>query len=333
MAKKQEEKEEQDSLELALKSIEKDFGAGSVIADGSFVNIPRQKTGSLGLDIITGGGWGVGKMVELVAPEATGKTSLCIHTMIQAQKDQPKRRVVMIDMEHAFDKYYAQNLGLDTDKLLIAQPSHAEEALEIAERLISSGKVSVCVVDSVASLVPKAEVEGEMGDNQMGLQARLMSKACRKLTGIVNKTGTVLMWTNQIREKIGVMYGSNETTPGGNALKFFASTRVDMRKKMGEKTKDGSVHYNKVTLKTIKNKLAPPFQETKFDIVFGEGIDLISELVYYGVKSGVLSLNGSWYSYEDVKLGQGEPAAKEILRDNPELCEEIEAKIRDVYEI
>jgi recombination protein RecA len=333
MAKKQEEKEEQDSLELALKSIEKDFGAGSVIADGSFVNIPRQKTGSLGLDIITGGGWGVGKMVELVAPEATGKTSLCIHTMIQAQKDQPKRRVVMIDMEHAFDKYYAQNLGLDTDKLLIAQPSHAEEALEIAERLISSGKVSVCVVDSVASLVPKAEVEGEMGDNQMGLQARLMSKACRKLTGIVNKTGTVLMWTNQIREKIGVMYGSNETTPGGNALKFFASTRVDMRKKMGEKTKDGSVHYNKVTLKTIKNKLAPPFQETRFDIVFGEGIDLISELVYYGVKSGVLELNGSWYSYEGTKLGQGEPAAKEILRDNPELCEEIETKIRGVYEI
>jgi recombination protein RecA len=239
----------------------------------------------------------------------------------------------MIDMEHAFDKYYAQNLGLDTDKLLIAQPSHAEEALEIAERLISSGKVSVCVIDSVASLVPKAEVEGEMGDNQMGLQARLMSKACRKLTGVVNKTGTVLMWTNQIREKIGVMYGSNETTPGGNALKFFASTRVDMRKKMGEKAKDGSVHYNKVTLKTIKNKLAPPFQETKFDIVFGEGIDLISELVYYGVKSGVLELNGSWYSYEGTKLGQGEPAAKEILRDNPELCEEIETKIRGVYEI
>jgi len=332
MAKKKNE-DEVDELALALAGIEKTFGQGSVISDGTIISVARQKTGSLGLDIITGGGWGIGKMVEIIAPESTGKTTICIHTMVQAQKDQPDKRVLMIDMEHAFDKVYAESLGLNTNSLLISQPDNGEQALEIAERLISSGKVSVCVIDSVASLTPKAEIEAEMGDNQMGLQARLMSKACRKLTGIVNKTGTVLLWTNQIREKIGVMWGNNETTPGGNALKFFASTRIDMRRRMGDKAKDGEVHYNRVTLKTIKNKLAPPFQKTEFDIVFGEGIDFISEILYYGTKVGLIQLNGSWFSYGDVKLGQGETNTKDLLRDNPELVEELESKIREHYGI
>jgi recombination protein RecA len=325
--------EEKDPLLDVLASMDKRFGKGAVIVGDTVIQTERQSTGSLGIDIITGGGWGKGRMVEIFGPESSGKTTLCIHTMIQAQKDSPEKRVAFIDAEHAFDRNYAENLGLDMSQVIISQPDSGEQALEIAEALIASGKISVCIIDSVAALTPKAEIEGEMGDSKMGLHARLMSQACRKLTGVVSKTNTVLLWTNQIRMKIGVMFGSPETVPGGEALKFYASTRIDIRKSKGDEDKDGNVINSHVKVKTIKNKLAPPFQVTKFDIVFGEGIDRSSEILAIGEDIGIIEKKGSWFNYGDTKLGQGGVNVKQLLKDNPELSEEIEIKIREYFNI
>ena len=325
--------EEKDPLLDVLASMDKRFGKGAVIVGDTVIQTERQSTGSLGVDIITGGGWGRGRMVEIFGPESSGKTTLCIHTMIQAQKDNPNKRVAFIDAEHAFDRNYAEHLGLDMSQVIISQPDSGEQALEIAEALIASGKISVCVIDSVAALTPKAEIEGEMGDSKMGLHARLMSQACRKLTGVVNKTNTVLLWTNQIRMKIGVMFGSPETVPGGEALKFYASTRIDIRKSAGDKDDDGNVINSHVKVKTIKNKLAPPFQLTTFDIVFGEGIDRSSEILAIAESLSIIEKKGSWFNYGETKLGQGGGNVKQLLRDNPELSEEIEAKIREHFNI
>jgi recombination protein RecA len=325
--------EEKDPLLDVLSSMDKRFGKGAVIVGDTVIQTERQSTGSLGVDIITGGGWGRGRMVEIFGPESSGKTTLCIHTMIQAQKDDPNKRVAFIDAEHAFDRNYAEHLGLDMSQVIISQPDSGEQALEIAEALIASGKISVCVIDSVAALTPKAEIEGEMGDSKMGLHARLMSQACRKLTGVVNKTNTVLLWTNQIRMKIGVMFGSPETVPGGEALKFYASTRIDIRKSAGDKDDAGNVINSHVKVKTIKNKLAPPFQLTTFDIVFGEGIDRSSEILAIGENLGIIEKKGSWFNYGETKLGQGGGNVKQLLKDNPELSEEIEAKIREHFNI
>jgi recombination protein RecA len=325
--------EEKDPLLDVLASMDKRFGKGAVIVGDTVIQTERQKTGSLGMDIITGGGWGKGRMVEIFAPESSGKTTLCIHTMIQAQKDNPDKRVAFIDAEHAFDRNYAEHLGLDMSQVIISQPDSGEQALEIAEALIASGKISVCVIDSVAALTPKSEIEGEMGDSKMGLHARLMSQACRKLTAVVSKTNTVLLWTNQIRMKIGVMFGSPETVPGGEALKFYASIRVDMRKSKGDDDSDGNRINSKVKAKTVKNKLAPPFQVTEFDIVFGEGIDRASEILAIAENLGIIKKGGSWFSYGDTKLGQGAANVKELLRDNIELCDEIENTIRQHFNI
>lgn len=325
--------EEKDPLLDVLASMDKRFGKGAVIVGDTVIQTERQSTGSLGVDIITGGGWGRGRMVEIFGPESSGKTTLCIHTMIQAQIDNPNKRVAFIDAEHAFDRNYAEHLGLDMSQVIISQPDSGEQALEIAEALIASGKISVCVIDSVAALTPKAEIEGEMGDSKMGLHARLMSQACRKLTGVVNKTNTVLLWTNQIRMKIGVMFGSPETVPGGEALKFYASTRIDIRKSAGDKDDAGNVINSHVKVKTIKNKLAPPFQLTTFDIVFGEGIDRSSEILAIAENIGVIEKKGSWFNYGETKLGQGGGNVKQLLKDNPELSEEIEAKIREHFNI
>lgn len=325
--------EEKDPLLDVLASMDKRFGKGAVIVGDTVIQTERQGTGSLGIDIITGGGWGKGRMVEIYGPESSGKTTLCIHTMIQAQKDCPDKRVAFIDAEHAFDRNYAENLGLDMSQVIISQPDSGEQALEIAEALIASGKISVCIIDSVAALTPRAEIEGEMGDSKMGLHARLMSQACRKLTGVVSKTNTVLLWTNQIRMKIGVMFGSPETVPGGEALKFYASTRIDIRKSKGDEDKDGNVINSHVKVKTIKNKLAPPFQVTKFDIVFGEGIDRSSEILAIGEDIGIIEKKGSWFNYGEVKLGQGGVNVKQLLKDNPELSDEIELKIRQYFNI
>ena len=325
--------EVKDPLLDVIANMDKRFGKGAVIIGDTVIQTERQKTGSLGMDIITGGGWGKGRMVEIFAPESSGKTTLCIHTMIQAQKDNPDQKVVFIDAEHAFDRNYAEHLGLDMSQVIISQPDSGEQALEIAEALIASGKISVCVIDSVAALTPRAEIEGEMGDSKMGLHARLMSQACRKLTGVVSKTNTVLLWTNQIRMKIGVMFGSPETVPGGEALKFYASIRVDMRKSKGDDDSDGNRINSKVKAKTIKNKLAAPFQVTEFDIVFGEGIDRASEILAIAENIGIIKKGGSWFSYGETKLGQGAANVKELLRDNPELSDEIEIKIRTYFNI
>ncbi len=325
--------EEKDPLLDVLASMDKRFGKGAVIVGDTVIQTERQSTGSLGVDIITGGGWGKGRMVEIYGPESSGKTTLCIHTMIQAQQDTPDKRVAFIDAEHAFDRNYAEHLGLDMSQVIISQPDSGEQALEIAEALISSGKISVCVIDSIAALTPKAEIEGEMGDSKMGLHARLMSQACRKLTGVVNKTDTVLLWTNQLREKIGVMFGSPETTPGGNAMKFYASIRIDIRKSAGDKDNEGNVINSHVKVKTIKNKLAPPFQLTTFDIVFGEGIDRNSEIVAIAESIGIIDKKGSWFNYGETKLGQGTANVKQLLKDNPELAEELESKIREHFNI
>ena len=325
--------EEKDPLLDVLASMDKRFGKGAVIVGDTVIQTERQSTGSLGVDIITGGGWGKGRMVEIYGPESSGKTTLCIHTMIQAQIDSPDKKVAFIDAEHAFDRNYAEHLGLDMSQVIISQPDSGEQALEIAEALIASGKISVCVIDSVAALTPRAEIEGEMGDSKMGLHARLMSQACRKLTGVVSKTNTVLLWTNQIRMKIGVMFGSPETVPGGEALKFYASTRIDIRKSKGDEDKDGNIINSHVKVKTIKNKLAPPFQVTKFDIVFGEGIDRSSEILAIGEDIGVIEKKGSWFNYGETKLGQGGVNVKQLLKENPELSDEIEIKIRQYFNI
>jgi len=285
------------------------------------------KTGSVTLDRALGvGGFPKGRVVEIYGPESSGKTTLAIHAVAEAQKN--GGIAAIIDAEHAFDQFYAKNLGVDIDNLLISQPDNGEQALEIADNLIRSGAIDILVIDSVAALTPKAEIEGEMGDNQMGLQARLMSKALRKLTGSISKANTCCIFINQLREKIGVMFGNPETTTGGNALKFYSSVRIDIRRSSAIKNAD-KIIGNRTRVKVVKNKVAPPFQQAEFDIMYGEGISKTGEIIDLGVEMNIINKSGSWYSYGDTKLGQGRDAVKEILLDNPELSEELENKIID----
>jgi len=315
-------------LKLALDKIEKDYGKGSVmmLGDKQKDKIEVISTGSLGLDVALGvGGLPCGRVVEIYGPESSGKTTIAIHTIAQAQK---KGGIcAIIDAEHAFDASYARKLGVDVDSLIISQPDYGEQALEIADRLISSGAVDVVVIDSVAALVPKSELEGEMGESKMGLQARLMSQALRKLTATISRTGCCCIFINQLREKIGIMFGNPETTTGGNALKFYASVRLDIRRI--SQIKDGDVASgNRARVKVVKNKVAPPFRQAEFDIIFGEGISKTGEIIDMGVELNIIQKSGSWFSYNDSKIGQGRDAVKQFLNDNPEVAAEVEAKIR-----
>jgi len=317
------------ALNATIDKIEKDYGKGAVmrLGDGAVDDIPVIPTGSLGLDLATGvGGFPRGRVIEIYGPESSGKTTLAIHAIAEAQK--AGGIAAFIDAEHAFDQFYAQNLGVNTNDLLIAQPNNGEEALEIADNLIRSGALDIIVIDSVAALTPKAEIEGEMGDSKMGLQARLMSQALRKLTATLNKTNTTCIFINQLREKIGVMFGNPETTTGGNALKFYASLRLDIRRIASIK-KGEDVIGNRTRVKVVKNKVAPPFRKTEFDIMYGEGISKIGEIIDFGVELGILKKSGSWFSYGETKLGQGRDAVKQLLTDNPELTEELEQKITE----
>jgi recombination protein RecA len=316
------------ALKLTIDKIDKDFGKGSVMMmnEKAATQLEVISTGSIGLDTALGiGGLPRGRIVEIYGPESSGKTTLSTHVIAEAQKR--GGMCAIIDAEHAFDSTYAQKLGVDVDNLLISQPDYGEQALEIADRLILSGALDVVVIDSVAALVPKGELEGEMGDSKMGLQARLMSQALRKLTATINKTNTICIFINQLREKIGVMFGNPETTTGGNALKFYASVRLDIRRVSQLKDGDEAVG-NRVRVKVVKNKVAPPFRQAEFDIIFGEGISKSGEIIDMGVELGILQKSGSWFSYEGNKLGQGRDAVKELVRDNPELSAEIEGKIR-----
>ena len=317
------------ALKLTLDKIDKDFGKGSVMMMNEKGEQTQEviSTGSIGLDVALGiGGLPKGRVVEIYGPESSGKTTLATHVIAEAQK---KGGIcAFIDAEHAFDSAYAQKLGVDVDNLLISQPDYGEQALEIADRLILSGAVDVVVIDSVAALVPKAELEGEMGDSKMGLHARLMSQALRKLTATISKTNTICIFINQLREKIGVMFGNPETTTGGNALKFYASVRLDIRRIAQIKDGDEAIG-NRVKVKVVKNKVAPPFRAAEFDIVFGEGISKVGEIIDMGVELGIINKNGSWFSYNTDKLGQGRDTVKQLMHDNPELAAEIENKIRE----
>ena len=318
------------ALQLTLDKLEKSYGKGAVMKLGDEAVEPLESisTGSLGLDIALGiGGLPKGRVIEIYGPESSGKTTLATHVIAEAQKK--GGIAAFIDAEHAFDKYYAQKLGVDVENLLIAQPDNGEQALEIADNLIRSGAIDIIVIDSVAALVPKAEIEGEMGDSKMGLQARLMSQALRKLTGTIAKTGCCCIFINQLREKIGMMFGNPETTTGGNALKFYASVRLDIRRISQIKDTD-EVSGNRVKVKIVKNKVAPPFRIAEFDIMFGEGISKAGEVVDLGVEFEIIKKAGSWFSYGDTKLGQGRDAVKQLLLENPELMEELEAKIKEV---
>lgn len=319
-------------LKLALDKIEKDYGKGSVmmLGDRQQQKIDVVSTGSLGLDVALGvGGLPRGRVIEIYGPESSGKTTIAIHTIAEAQK---KGGIcAIIDAEHAFDASYARKLGVDVDSLIISQPDYGEQALEIADRLISSGAIDVVVIDSVAALVPKGELEGEMGESKMGLQARLMSQALRKLTATINRTNTICIFINQLREKIGVMFGNPETTTGGNALKFYASVRLDIRRI--SQIKDGdTASGNRTRVKVVKNKVAPPFRQVEFDIIFGEGVSKIGEVIDMGVELGILNKSGSWFSYGDSKIGQGRDAVKTFLTDNPEMMDEIETRIRQALQ-
>ncbi|HYH14869.1 MAG TPA: recombinase RecA [Flavisolibacter sp.] len=317
------------ALKLTMDKIDKDFGKGSVMMMNEKGEQQQEviSTGSIGLDTALGiGGLPRGRVIEIYGPESSGKTTVATHVIAEAQKR--GGMCAIIDAEHAFDSTYAQKLGVDIDNLLISQPDYGEQALEIADRLILSGALDVVVIDSVAALVPKGELEGEMGDSKMGLQARLMSQALRKLTATINKTNTICIFINQLREKIGVMFGNPETTTGGNALKFYASVRLDIRRM--SQIKDGEEAVgNRVKVKVVKNKVAPPFRQAEFDIIFGEGISKIGEILDIGVEMGIVNKSGSWFSYNDNKLGQGREAVKNLLHDNKELADEIETKIRE----
>ena len=315
------------ALQNAMDKIDKQFGKGAImkLGDDKIEDIPVIPTGSVGLNVALGvGGYPRGRVIEIYGPESSGKTTLAIHAMAEVQKQ--GGIAAIIDAEHAFDRFYAEKLGVNTNELLIAQPDSGEQALDIADELIRSAAVDLVVIDSVAALTPKAEIEGDMGDNRVGLQARLMSQALRKLTATINKTQTTCIFINQLREKIGVMFGSPETTTGGNALKFYASVRIDIRK--GTAIKDGDeILGNQVRVKVIKNKVAPPFKKAEFDLMFNEGISRAGELVDLGVEHGILAKAGSWYSYDGNKLAQGRDGAKKVLLDNPELAAEIEEKL------
>jgi recombination protein RecA len=320
-------KEKLKALQATLDRLDKSYGKGSVmrLGDEPVEKLEVIKTGSVTLDRALGvGGFPKGRVVEIYGPESSGKTTLAIHAVAEAQKK--GGIAAIIDAEHAFDQFYAKNLGVDVDNLLISQPDNGEQALEIADNLIRSGAIDILVIDSVAALTPKAEIEGEMGDNQMGLQARLMSKALRKLTGSISKANTCCIFINQLREKIGVMFGNPETTTGGNALKFYSSVRVDIRRSSAIKNAD-KIIGNRTRVKVVKNKVAPPFQQAEFDIMYGEGISKIGEIIDLGVEMNIINKSGSWYSYGETKLGQGRDAVKDILKDNPELLEELEIKV------
>lgn len=316
------------ALQLTLDKLEKTYGKGSImrLGDSNVEPLEAISTGSLGLDIALGiGGLPKGRVVEIYGPESSGKTTLAIHAIANVQKN--GGIAAIIDAEHAFDRFYAEKLGVDTQSLLISQPDNGEQALEIADNLIRSGAVDLVVIDSVAALTPKAEIEGEMGDSRMGLQARLMSQALRKLTGTISKTGCCCIFINQLREKIGIMFGNPETTTGGNALKFYASVRLDIRRI--SQLKEGEVVAgNRVRVKVIKNKVAPPFRNAEFDIIFGEGISKVGEIIDIGVEKGIIKKSGSWFAYDDTKLGQGRDAVKALFAENPDLTEEIENKIK-----
>lgn len=317
------------ALERTLGNIEKHYGKGTVmkLGDAPIENLPSISTGSIGLDAALGvGGLPKGRVVEIYGPESSGKTTLAIHAVAEAQK--LGGIAAFIDAEHAFDRFYAQKLGVDIQNLLVSQPDNGEQALEITENLIRSGAIDVIVIDSVAALTPKSEIEGEMGESKMGLQARLMSQALRKLTSTISKTGTVCIFINQLREKIGVMFGNPETTTGGNALKFYASVRLDIRR--SSQIKDGeTISGNRVKVKVVKNKVAPPFKSAEFDLIYGEGISKLGEIVDLGVDFEIIKKSGSWFSYGDTKLGQGRDSVKKLLADNPELADELELKIRN----
>ena len=334
MAKKEEEINNEregklKALQAAMSKIEKDFGKGSImkLGDEHIEKVEVIPTGSISLNAALGvGGYPKGRIIEIYGPESSGKTTLAIHAIAEAQK--AGGIAAFIDAEHAFDRFYAAALGVDIDNLLISQPDNGEQALEIADQLIRSAAVDIVVVDSVAALTPKKEIEGDMGDNVVGLQARLMSQALRKLTSTVSKTNTTCIFINQLREKIGVMFGNPETTTGGNALKFYASVRLDIRRVTA--IKDGeNVIGNQVRVKIVKNKVAPPFRKAEFEITFGEGISKVGEIVDLGVEYGIIQKSGSWFSYNDTRLAQGRDATKQVVKDNPELVEEIEAKIME----
>ncbi|MBK9401578.1 MAG: recombinase RecA [Bacteroidetes bacterium] len=323
-----EAKEKLKVLQLAIDKIEKTYGKGTIMrmGDEAVEAVEAIPTGSITLDSSLGiGGYPKGRVIEIYGPESSGKTTLAIHAIANVQK--AGGIAAFIDAEHAFDRFYAQKLGVDIENLLISQPDNGEQALEIADNLIRSGAIDIIVIDSVAALTPKSEIEGEMGESKMGLQARLMSQALRKLTGSISRTGCCCVFINQLREKIGVMFGNPETTTGGNALKFYASIRLDIRR-IGQ-IKDGEhVVGNRTKVKVVKNKVAPPFRTAEFDIMYGEGISKLGEIVDLGVENNIIKKAGSWFSYGDIKIGQGRDAVKQMMSDNPELCDEIEAKIR-----
>ena len=318
------------ALQMAIDKIEKDHGKGTImkLGDNRVVDVPVIPTGSIGLNAALGvGGYPRGRVIEIFGPESSGKTTLAIHAIAEAQK--AGGIAAIIDAEHAFDRFYAEKLGVDVENLFISQPDDGEQALEIADQLIRSSAIDIIVIDSVAALTPKAEIEGDMGDNRVGLQARLMSQALRKLTASINKTNTCCIFINQLREKIGVMFGNPETTTGGNALKFYSSIRLDIRRATQIKEGD-EVIGNQTRVKVVKNKVAPPFRKAEFDIMFGEGISKAGEIIDMGVETGIIKKSGSWFSYGDSKLAQGRDACKRLIQDNPELASELEDKIMAV---
>ena len=319
------------ALKLTLDKLDKTYGKGTVMkmGDSPNENVEAISSGSLGLDIALGvGGYPKGRVVEIYGPESSGKTTLTLHAIAECQKK--GGIAAFIDAEHAFDRFYAENLGVDIENLIISQPDHGEQALEIADNLIRSGAIDMVIIDSVAALTPKSEIEGEMGDSKMGLHARLMSQALRKLTSSISKTNCTVIFINQLREKIGIMFGNPETTTGGNALKFYASIRLDIRRSTQIKNSEGVVMGNKTRVKIVKNKVAPPFKLAEFDIMYGEGISKVGEIIDLAVESEIINKSGSWFSYEGTKLGQGRDAVKTLLKDNPDLMETLETKLKEI---